>query len=115
VLSVGNLDAHRDYTDVRCVVDAYVRLLERRGEPRVFNIATGTARSMRSILDQLLALATVEIAVKVDPARLRASDIPLLAGSSRRIAEVTGWRPIRPLDETLADVLDAARQGVRTE
>jgi GDP-4-dehydro-6-deoxy-D-mannose reductase len=115
VLNVGNLDARRDYSDVRCVVDAYVRLLERRGEPRVFNIATGTARSVRSILDRLLGLATLEIAVKVDPSRLRPSDIPLLAGSPRRIAEVTGWRPIRPLDETLADVLDAAREGVRTE
>jgi GDP-4-dehydro-6-deoxy-D-mannose reductase len=114
-IKVGNLAAQRDYADVRCVVDAYARLLERRGEPRVFNVATGEAHSMASVLERLLALATVEIAVEVDPSRLRPADIPLLVGSSRRLAEATGWRPSRSLDETLADVLNAARQGVVTE
>ena len=114
-IKVGNLDARRDYTDVRCVVDAYVRLLELRDGERVFNVATGTAHSMSSVLERLLALATVPIAVEVDPARMRPADIPLLVGSPRRLAEATGWRPIRSLDETLADVLAAARQGVGSE
>jgi GDP-4-dehydro-6-deoxy-D-mannose reductase len=115
VIKVGNLDARRDYGDVRCVADAYIRLLERSGGPRVFNVATGTAHSMRDILDRMLALSTVKIAVELDPSRLRAADIPLLVGSPRRLTETTGWRPSRSLDETLADVLDAARKGVRTE
>lgn len=114
-IKVGNLEARRDYGDVRCVADAYLRLLERRGGPRLFNVATGTAHSMRDVLDRMLALSPVEIAVELDPSRLRAADIPLLVGSPRRLTETTGWRPTRSLDETLADVLDAARQGVRTE
>jgi GDP-4-dehydro-6-deoxy-D-mannose reductase len=114
-IRVGNLAVRRDYSDVRCVVDAYARLLVRRGEPHVVNVATGTAHSMASVLDRLLALATVEIAVEVDPSRLRRVDIPLLVGSSRRLAEATGWRPTRSLDETLADMLNTARQGVVTE
>jgi GDP-4-dehydro-6-deoxy-D-mannose reductase len=114
-IQVGNLAARRDYSDVRCVVDAYVRLLEQRGGPPVFNVATGTALSMRSILDRMLAMATLEIAVEVDPSRIRPADIPLLVGSPRRLTESTGWRPIRSLDETLADVLNAAREGVATE
>ena len=100
---------------MRCVADAYVRLLELRGGPRVVNVATGTAHGMRDVLDRMLALSPVEIAVELDPSRLRAADIPLLVGSPRRLTETTGWRPTRSLDETLADVLDAARQGVRTE
>jgi GDP-4-dehydro-6-deoxy-D-mannose reductase len=115
VIKVGDLAARRDYSDVRCAVDAYVRLLEQRRGPPVFNVATGTALSMRSILDRLLALATREIAVEVDPSRIRPADIPLLVGSPRRLAKSTGWRPTRPLDETLADVLNAAREGVATE
>ncbi|HET6172417.1 MAG TPA: GDP-mannose 4,6-dehydratase [Gaiellales bacterium] len=114
-IKVGNLEARRDYCDVRCVVEAYIRLLERRGEPRVFNVATGTAHSLRSVLDRMLTQATAEIAVEIDPSRLREADIPLLVGSPRRLTETTGWRPTRSLDETLADVLDAAREGVRTE
>jgi GDP-4-dehydro-6-deoxy-D-mannose reductase len=114
-IKVGNLAARRDYSDVRCVVDAYARLLERRGEPRVVNVASGTAHSMASVLDRLLALATVEVAVETDPSRLRPAEIPLLVGSPHRLTEATGWRPSRSLDETLADVLNAARQGVVTE
>jgi GDP-4-dehydro-6-deoxy-D-mannose reductase len=57
----------------------------------------------------------VEIAVEVDPSRMRPSDIPRLIGSPRRLTEATGWRPTRSLDETLADVLGAAREGVVTE
>jgi GDP-4-dehydro-6-deoxy-D-mannose reductase len=114
-LKVGNLAAQRDYSDVRCVVDAYARLLERRGEPHVVNVATGTAHSVASVLDRLLALATVEIAVEIDPSRIRPADIPWLVGSPQRLATATGWRPTRSLDETLADVLNAAREGVATE
>ena len=68
VLKVGNLAARRDYSDVRCVVDAYARLLEMRGGPRVVNVASGRAESLGSVLDRLLALATREIAVEPDPA-----------------------------------------------
>ena len=114
-LRVGNLAAQRDYADVRCVVDAYASLLERSGEPRVVNVATGRAHSMASVLDRLLALATVEITVELDPSQIRPADIPWLVGSSRRLADATGWRPTRSLDETLADVLNAAREGVATE
>jgi GDP-4-dehydro-6-deoxy-D-mannose reductase len=114
-IKVGNLDARRDYTDVRCVVDAYVRLLQRRDGPRVFNVASGVAHSLRSVLERLLKLATVDITVEVDPGRMRPADIPLLVGSPRRLAEYAEWRPTRSLDETLADVLAAARKGVGTE
>jgi GDP-4-dehydro-6-deoxy-D-mannose reductase len=114
-LKVGNLAAQRDYCDVRCVVDAYARLLERRGEPRIVNVATGAAHSIASVLDRLLALATVQIAVEIDPSRIRPADIPWLVGCPRRLTAATVWRPTRSLDETLADVLNAAREGVITE
>jgi GDP-4-dehydro-6-deoxy-D-mannose reductase len=114
VIKVGNLAARRDYSDVRDVADAYARLLHLTGGPRLFNIATGTAHEMSSILERLLALATCEIAVEVDPSRMRPADIPLLVGSAERLGEATGWRPTRSLGETLADVLDAARLGVAT-
>lgn len=114
-IKVGNLAARRDYADVRCVVDAYARMLAARGGPRVLNVATGVAHSVRSMLDRLLALATVAITVEIDPERLRPADIPLLVGSPRRLTESTGWRPTRSIDETLADVLSAARERVGAE
>ncbi len=113
-IRVGNLAARRDYVDVRDVADAYARLLALRGGPRVVNVATGEAHGMASILDRLLALSTTAIAVESDPGRMRPADIPLLVGSGERLAEATGWRPTRTLGETLADVLSAAREEVRT-
>ena len=115
MIRVGNLSARRDYSDVRCVVDAYAGCsssAEARGSS---TSATGSAVSLASVLDRLLALATAEIRVEIDPARLRPADNPLLVGSPRLLMEATGWRPTRSLDETLADVLNAARQGVVTE
>jgi GDP-4-dehydro-6-deoxy-D-mannose reductase len=114
-IKVGSLTARRDYSDVRDVVDAYARLLEQRGGPPVFNVATGTAHSMAFLLERLLALSTLEITVEVDPPRMRPADIPLLVGSPRRIRESTGWKPTRSIDETLVDVLNVAREGVGTQ
>jgi GDP-4-dehydro-6-deoxy-D-mannose reductase len=115
-IKFGNLTARRDYTDVRCVADAYARLLERRGGPSIVNIATGTAHTLAEILERLIALSSeAQIGMEMDPSRMRPSDIPLLVGSPLRLSEATGWKPTRSLDETLADVLQAARDKVGSE
>lgn len=114
VIRVGNLDARRDLTDVRDVVRAY-DLLARAGAPgRVYNVASGSARSMREILDGLLARASRPITVEVDPARLRPHDTPVLVGDSRRLREATGWRPDISFDRMLDDLLDWWRGAVAT-
>ncbi|MBM4442283.1 MAG: GDP-mannose 4,6-dehydratase [Candidatus Rokubacteria bacterium] len=113
VIEVGNLQARRDYTDVRDIVRGYWQLLE-RGEPgEVYNLCSGAAWSIEDILQRLLSLSRVEgIAVKEDPARLRPADIPLLVGSAARMERATGWRPTIPFEQTLADVLDYWRSRV---
>ncbi len=109
VLRVGNLAARRDFTDVRDVVEAYLRLLavpEARG---VVNVASGRAVSLEEILDRLLELASQPIEVVVDPERLRPSDVPLLCGDAGRLRALTGWRPERDLRATLSDIMRDAR------
>jgi GDP-4-dehydro-6-deoxy-D-mannose reductase len=111
VIRVGNLSARRDFTDVRCVVEAYVRLLDREVEPGTYNVCSGYATSVGGVLDRLLALASRPISVDQDPTRLRPVDVPLLLGDATRLREATGWRPSRDLDETLSDMLaDRRRQ-----
>jgi GDP-4-dehydro-6-deoxy-D-mannose reductase len=110
VITIGNLDARRDFTDVRDVVNAYALLAElptttAGSEDRTFNICSGHARSMREILDRLLALARVEVTVQQDASRLRPNDTPVFVGDFGRVAAATGWSPAIPLDTTLADVL----------
>jgi GDP-4-dehydro-6-deoxy-D-mannose reductase len=106
VVSVGNLDAERDFTDVRDVVRAY-RLLAVSGQAgEVYNVASGRARSVRSVADQLVALAARPVDLVTDPALMRPSDVPVFVGDATRLREATGWEPEVPLEETLSDVLD---------
>ncbi|MEM8922223.1 MAG: GDP-mannose 4,6-dehydratase [Actinomycetota bacterium] len=108
----GDLSAERDLTDVRDVVEAY-RLLAAEGRPgEVYNVCSGRAVSMQSMLDRLIAGATVPIATAIDPDRLRPVELPVLRGSHRKLSEATGWEPRHSLDDTLDAVLTDARGRV---
>jgi len=110
VIRVGNLDAIRDFTDVRDMVRAYW-LAVTKGKPgEVYNIATGQGIRIRDILDRLLALSRVEVKIEVDPARLRPSDVEILIGDSSKFRADTGWEPRIPFEQTLRDLLDYWRQ-----
>jgi GDP-4-dehydro-6-deoxy-D-mannose reductase len=105
VLSVGNLEARRDLTDVRDTVRAY-RLLARRGRTgEVYNVCSGQAHQVGEILDLLLARARTSIRVQADPARYRPNDTPLVLGDCRRIRDETGWSPEIPIERSLEDLL----------
>lgn len=118
VLRVGNLEAYRDFLDVRDVCGAYMQLLELQPDvshPRLVNIASGQARKIQEILDVLLAQSQASISVEQDPDRLRPSDIPFAVGSSERLHSATGWTPSHSLSETLGDLLDYWRKRVATQ
>ena len=106
VIRVGNLDAIRDFTDVRDMVRAYW-LAVTKGKPgEVYNIASGQGISIRDLLDKIVALAQVEVKVEVDPARLRPSDVEILLGDASKFRADTGWEPRIPFDQTVRDLLD---------
>ena len=106
VLSVGNLEARRDLTDVRDTVRAY-RMLMAGGTPgRPYNVCSGAAHRIGDVLDALLALSAAPISIRQDPARARPGDNPVLLGDRSRITEELGWEPRRPLSQTLSDLLD---------
>jgi GDP-4-dehydro-6-deoxy-D-mannose reductase len=105
-ISVGNLEASRDLTDVRDTVRAYQMILE-RGEPgRPYNVCSGHAITMRELLDRLIARARVPVTVKVDPARYRPNDTPMLVGNPGRLRDELGWSARIPIEQTLDDLLE---------
>jgi GDP-4-dehydro-6-deoxy-D-mannose reductase len=112
VLSVGNLDARRDFTDVRDVVRAYWLAAEKGEDGEAYNIGSGKAMAMKEMLDKLLALTKVDVKIQVDPARLRPSDVPILLSDSSKFMTLTGWKPRIPLDRTFKDLLDYWRERV---
>ncbi len=113
VIDVGSLDARRDILDVRDTVSAYRALMDRGESGIVYNVCSGAAHPMRTVLDRLLALADRAIGVRADATRYRPSDHPVLLGDNARIANTTGWRPTISLDDALAHLLDYWRAEVR--
>lgn len=111
VVKVGNLEAMRDFTDVRDVIRAYRLLMERGQLGEVYHVASGRAVRIRTILEHLLKLTTVSITIEQEPARLRPLDIPVLIGDASKLTAATGWQPEIPLEQTLRDVLDDWRQS----
>jgi GDP-4-dehydro-6-deoxy-D-mannose reductase len=105
VMAVGNLDAQRDFTDVRDVAAAY-RALAAGGSPgEAYLICSGQPISIHYLLQALSELAGVDVEVTYDPARMRPSDTPILNGSYAKIQAHTGWAPQIHLRQSLADAL----------
>lgn len=106
VVQVGNLEAQRDFLDVRDVVRAYHLALTKGRPGEVYNVGSGVPVRLRAVLDLLLDLSPVQIEIATDPAQLRPSDLPLLAADNRALRAATGWEPTIPLERSLRDILD---------
>jgi GDP-4-dehydro-6-deoxy-D-mannose reductase len=114
-IRVGNLGAERDFLDVRDVCRAYVALI--KAAPAlparsVFNVSSGSSRSIRSLLEILTSQSSVRFEVIVDHKRLRSVEIPNAVGRNELLRAAVEWRPIHPIDETLAGLLRQARKNV---
>lgn len=115
VIGTGNLDAERDFLDVRDVAKAYALVVARSAalEPNaIFNIASGIPRRVGDILDQLLARSTVKITVERDAQRFRANDLPRVVGDASLARARLGWVPEYDFEDTLSAVADDWRARV---
>src|SRR5690606_2172744 len=110
VIKVGNLDAIRDFTDVRDMVRAYWFAVQKGKPGEAYNIATGEGIHIHELLNRLLALSTAKVTIETDPERLRPSDVERLIGDSSKFRQDTGWAPRVPFDQTLRDVLEYWRE-----
>ena len=99
---------------MRDTVRAY-RLIVARGVPgRPYNVCSGTAITVRSVLEALVALARVSVRIVTDPSRYRPNDTPIVLGDASRARQELGWSPRIPFDQTAADLLNYWRDRVRT-
>jgi len=112
VIHVGNLEAKRDYTDVRDMVKGYCLALEKGKAGEVYNICNGNAYSMKEVLDRLISFSRKKVRVVQDPERIRPSDVAILKGDNTKFVKKTGWKPEISLDKTLMDLLNYWREKV---
>ncbi len=113
LLRVGNLDAERDFTDVRDIARAYALAVSSGETGQAYNVGSGRAVPVRWLLDTLINLSARSIAVEPDPARMRPADVPRVVCDNRRFHTQTGWEPRIPLEQTLADILEYWRVQVQ--
>lgn len=105
VIKVGNLEAKRDFTDVRDIVEAYRMLVEKGQSGCVYNVGSGKVISINDALNIILSLSRTEITIEQDPDRMRPSDVPIIQADIARLSALTGWRPKIPIETTLSDML----------
>lgn len=109
-IKVGNLAAKRDFTDVRDVVEGYCALVQSGKSGETYNVGTGHALKIRSILDKIIEISGLDIKVEVDPDKLRPVDVPIIEPDITKITNATGWKPSIPLEQTLKDMLQYWRE-----
>lgn len=112
VMYVGNLAAKRDFTDVRDVVKAYVKLIKRGVSGETYNMGSGHAVEIRKILDMIISMSKKEIRVEIDPNKIRPVDVPIIEADIAKLHELTGWEPQIELAQTIKDTLDYWREQV---
>lgn len=112
VLEVGNLDAIRDFTDVRDGIEA-LYLISKKGKPgEIYNIGSGKVYSIKEILEILLSLSEIDFDVQIKRSKLRKTDIPILWADISKINKIAGWTATIPIEKTLLDLLNYWRQRV---
>ncbi|MCL5291364.1 MAG: GDP-mannose 4,6-dehydratase [Actinobacteria bacterium] len=112
VIEVGNLEAKRDWSDVRDVVRGYWLAVNKCIPGEVYVIASGETRTVQQMLDILLGFSTVKVEIRQDPSRMRPSDVEILWGDYTKFHKQTGWEPTIPFEKTLEDLLNYWRHKV---
>ena len=105
-IKVGNLDAKRDFTDIRDVVSAYSALMEKGRGGEVYNVCSSQSVPIKNILDMMVSYSEGNIEIVVDETKLRPSDIPDFVGDNSKLKKDTGWQQQFSIDDTVKDVLD---------
>lgn len=113
VIKVGNLAAKRDFTDVRDVVRAYVKLMQKGKAGETYNVGSGNAQEIRQILEKVVSMSDREIKVETDPNKIRPVDVPIIEADITKLNELTGWEPEIPIEQTIRETLDYWRLNVR--
>jgi GDP-4-dehydro-6-deoxy-D-mannose reductase len=115
LLKVGNLRAERDFTDVRDFVEGLAAAGREGRAGATYNLCSGKPVAIQTVLDKLVAAASIPIEVAIDEARLRPADLPRFVGDNSRARADLGWVPTRTLDQTLRDTLNWWRDAVRAK
>ena len=112
IIHVGNLDAMRDFTDVRDMVKGYLLAVDKGQPGESYNICSGESIKIGELLDLLISMSHKKIKVQQDPDRMRPSDVEILQGDCSKFKKQTGWKQTIPFEKTMEDLLNYWRRRV---
>jgi GDP-4-dehydro-6-deoxy-D-mannose reductase len=104
IMKVGNLEAKRDFTDVRDMVRGYWEATEKGQYGDVYNLGSGYAYRIQEVLNLLIEISNLEVRIEQDPLRMRPSDVQILLADTTKIQAEIGWKPTIPFQQTMADL-----------
>lgn len=111
----GNLDALRDFVDVRDAAQAFEMIAENGEAGEIYNVCSGKAVSLKQCLDEMMSQSQKQLSARVDAEKIQANDIPIQVGSYQKIKKACGWRPQISLKESLTDLLNDWRERVKLD
>jgi GDP-4-dehydro-6-deoxy-D-mannose reductase len=114
-ISTGNLDAQRDFVDVRDAVRAFVLAAEKGAPGEIYNVCSGRAVKIRACLDVMISMSSQQIKVNIDAGRIQSNDVPIQIGNAEKIKQAVGWSPQISLKQSLSDLLNDWRQKIKTK
>ncbi len=113
VIKVGNLNAYRDFLDVRDVCIAYDLAASYTKSGETYNVCSGKAHKVRDLLEQLIEISETQATIELDPNRLRPAEVPTILGSYEKINRDLGWKPTISIEQTLKDMFEASVQELK--
>lgn len=114
VLKVGNLEAKRDFTDVRDIVHAYALLVRHGRSGETYHVGSGQAYSIGELLNLILEKSHADITVETDPHKFRPIDVPFICADITKLKQITGFSPAYPIKQSLTDILSFWRNEVQS-
>lgn len=112
VINVGNLNAKRDFTDVRDVVRAYSLIIQKGLSGETYNVGSGKSIAIKDLLDMIILQSFTKINIESDQDKLRPVDIPVIEANTDKIHNITHWSPKYLLDSTIKDTLNYWRKMI---
>lgn len=114
LVELGNLEIKREFMNIQDIANAYQLALEKCNPREVYNISSNKGHSLNEAIEVFKKIARANFEVKIDPARLRKTDIPILVGNGEKFFKTTGWVPKIPFEKTVEDLLNYWRAKTQT-
>lgn len=112
-IELGNIDVEREFNDVRFICDAYLKLLLSAKVGENYNICSGKAITIRSVINLLSEITGHTPKITTNPAFVRSNDIERLFGDPNKLFNCVGSINIPALKDTIEWIISDYQNGIR--